>query len=59
MCLSESGPYWWNPKEQADTPHRVKVNEARLVDGMVPLSRLMVCKPMHRIYFTHVQTFVS
>ncbi|KAK4228622.1 hypothetical protein QBC38DRAFT_523461 [Podospora fimiseda] len=36
------GPYWWNPKEHAETPHRVKVNEARLVDGMVPLSKLML-----------------
>lgn len=36
------GPYWWNPQEHADTPHRVKVNEARLVDGMIPLSNVMV-----------------
>ncbi|KAI8415866.1 hypothetical protein FOFC_05493 [Fusarium oxysporum] len=38
----EKGPYWFNPKEHAETPHRIKVHEARLVDGMVPLSKIMM-----------------
>jgi hypothetical protein len=38
----EAGPYWWNPRDHAETPHRLKANEARLVDGMVPLSKIML-----------------
>ncbi|CAF3445430.1 unnamed protein product [Fusarium graminearum] len=39
---TEPGPYVWNSKEESDTPHRIKVNESRLVDNMVPLSKVMV-----------------
>ncbi|CAG1965212.1 unnamed protein product [Fusarium graminearum] len=39
---SEPGPYVWNSKEESDTPHRIKVNESRLVDNMVPLSKVMM-----------------
>ncbi|KAJ4258562.1 hypothetical protein NW757_003130 [Fusarium falciforme] len=42
------GGYWWNESEHAETPHRIKVNEARLVDGMIPLSKIMVS--FHRSY---------
>ncbi|UPK92186.1 hypothetical protein LCI18_003121 [Fusarium solani-melongenae] len=37
-----NGGYWWNENENAETPHRIKVNEARLVDGMIPLSKIMM-----------------
>lgn len=40
--ISKNGGYWWNENEHAETPHTVKVNEARLVDGMIPLSKIMV-----------------
>ncbi|KAH7268206.1 hypothetical protein B0J15DRAFT_578227 [Fusarium solani] len=39
---SKNGGYWWNENEHAETPHTVKVNEARLVDGMIPLSKIMM-----------------
>ncbi|KAI1319649.1 hypothetical protein F5Y16DRAFT_390698 [Xylariaceae sp. FL0255] len=39
---SETGPYVWNDREESDTPHRIMVNEARLVDNMVPLSKVMM-----------------
>ncbi|KAF2793192.1 hypothetical protein K505DRAFT_244956 [Melanomma pulvis-pyrius CBS 109.77] len=41
-CPSETGPYVWNDREESDTPHRIKVNESRLVDNMVPLSKVMM-----------------
>ncbi|KAK6337088.1 hypothetical protein TWF718_009874 [Orbilia javanica] len=39
---SATGPYVWNDKEESDTPHRIKVNESRLVDNMIPLSKVMM-----------------
>ncbi|KAF3911056.1 hypothetical protein AA313_de0204049 [Arthrobotrys entomopaga] len=39
---SATGPYVWNDKEEPDTPHRIKVNESRLVDNMIPLSKIMM-----------------
>ncbi|KAK6352526.1 hypothetical protein TWF730_009350 [Orbilia blumenaviensis] len=39
---SATGPYVWNDKEESDTPHRIKVNESRLVDNMIPLSKIMM-----------------
>ncbi|CAI4215827.1 unnamed protein product [Parascedosporium putredinis] len=41
LNCSESGPFWWNPSKHAETPYGVKVSEARLTDGMVPLSKVM------------------
>ncbi|RTE76712.1 hypothetical protein BHE90_008799 [Fusarium euwallaceae] len=38
----KNGGYWWNENEHAETPHTVRVNEARLVDGMIPLSKIMM-----------------
>ncbi|KAI1119698.1 hypothetical protein F5Y10DRAFT_273838 [Nemania abortiva] len=39
---SPNGPYVWNDREESDTPHRIKVNESRLVDNMIPLSKVMM-----------------
>ncbi|KAF4339124.1 Phage tail fiber repeat 2 [Fusarium beomiforme] len=39
---SDPGPYVWDSKQESDTPHRIKVNESRLVDNMVPLSKVMM-----------------
>ena len=51
----KTGPYWWNDSEYSETPHRVKVNEARLVDGMIPLSKIMVCS----LPYFHLPTLLS
>ncbi len=34
--------YIWNSETKAFPPLNVRVNEARLVDGMVPVSKIMV-----------------
>lgn len=44
IYTSVTGPYYWNDKEEPETPPRVKVTESGLVDGMILLSKLMVCK---------------
>ncbi|KAG4286400.1 hypothetical protein FPRO06_07660 [Fusarium proliferatum] len=39
---TDPGPYVWDSRQESDTPHRIKVNESRLVDNMIPLSKVMM-----------------